>query len=45
MYGFTLGIYGLDIREDTLASAVGWYYFSENQSQLVGHLNVSVAII
>jgi len=30
MYGFTLGIYGLDIQEDALASAAGQYYFSEN---------------
>jgi len=45
MYGFTLGIYRLDIQEDALVSAVGQYYFSEDQSQLVGHLNVLVATI
>ena len=43
MYGFTLGMYGLDIREDALASAAGRYYFSEDQGQLVGHSNVLVA--
>jgi len=45
MYGFTLRIYGLDIREDALASAIGWYYFSKDQGQLVGHLNILVATI
>ena len=42
MYGFTPGMYRLDIRKAAWASAAGRYYLSEDQGQLVGYSNVSV---